>query len=132
MKTKFINNKNIRNYLNLPSMALLIIALFVLSTNIYALKEKKSYNYSLEVVYSTMVRYLIVDESAEITQKDMEGAYIKFNSKKNGISGIIEIIKVDTKKTKMIINFEGAHYKLILFLKNFDKKIIDEQVNLNK
>ena len=106
--------------------------LFVFSTNIYALKEDKTYDYSLEVVYSTMVRYLIVDQNAEITQKDMEGAYIKFKSKTKGISGIIEMIKIDSKKTKMIINFEGAHYKLILFLKNFDKKIIDEQVNLNK
>jgi len=132
MKTKFTNNKNITSYIKISPILFLIIMLFVFSTNIYALKEDKTYDYSLEVVYSTMVRYLIVDQNAEITQKDMEGAYIKFKSKTKGISGIIEMIKIDSKKTKMIINFEGAHYKLILFLKYFNKKIIDERVNLSK
>ena len=106
--------------------------LIFMSLNIFGLNESKKFNYPLDVVYSTMIRYLIVDENAEIIQKDIEGAYIKFNSKDKKISGVIEIIKIDKKKSKLIVNFEGAHYKMVLFFKKFDKKITDEQDNLKK
>jgi len=114
-------------------MKLLFISLIlILSTNICALNKTETYNYSLKTIYSTMIRFLVIEEDAEIIQKDIEGAYIKFKSKSKEISGIIEIIKINDKKTKLNLNFEGAHYKLILFFKNFNKKLKSEQDSINK
>jgi len=109
------------------SMTILII-LFSLSVNIHALEKSKVYSYPIETVYSTMIRFIVVNQKGEIIQKDIEGAYIKFKNKKENISGIIEIIKLDSKSSKIVINFDGAHYKLVQFLKKFNKKIEEEKI----
>jgi hypothetical protein len=79
-----------------------------------------------------MIRYLIVEDDAEIILKDMEGAYIKFKNDKKETSGVIEFIEINKNKTRLKINFNGAHYKLVLFLKKFDKKLFDEQNSIHK
>ena len=111
---------------------LLIVLILVFSINLFALQESKTYNYSLERVYSTMVRYLVVDKNSKIIQKDIEGAYIKFENSKDEYSGIIEIIKISSEKTELKINFKGAHYKLVLFFRKFDDKLKSEQSIFDK
>ncbi len=109
-----------------------VVLILIFSVNLYALKESRTYEYSFERIYSTMIRFLVVEENAEITKKDIEGAYIKFKNSKEEISGVIEIIKTGDKKTELKINFEGAHYKLVLFFKKFNKKLKSEQKIFNK
>lgn len=79
-----------------------------------------------------MIRFLVVEQNSKIIEKDIEGAYIKFKSVKKEISGVIEIIKINDKKTELKMNFEGAHYKLVLFFKNFNKKLKSEQKIFDK
>ena len=109
---------------------ILFLIIFLFTINIFALTENKIYEYKLETVYSTLIRYLVVDNNYKIVEKDIEGAYIIFDSK--DIKGKIELIKRREKIVEMVLHFDGAHYKLILFMKNFNKKITEEQEKKEK
>jgi len=104
----------------------LYLIIFLITINISALTKNKVYDsYSLETVYSTLIRYIIIDENYKIVKKDIEGAYIIFDSKE--VKGKIELIKRGKNSVEMILNFDGAHYKLVLFMKKFNKKLEKEQ-----
>ena len=45
---------------------LLIIIFLSISVNIYGIEKSETYDYSLETVYSTMVRYIVIHENAKI------------------------------------------------------------------
>ncbi|MBN2693387.1 hypothetical protein JXR93_01870 [bacterium] len=91
--------------------------------------EKIIYPLKKEIIYSTMVRYLAIDNEAKISEKDIEGAYIIFSKddKEEIIIGKIELIEREEKKTEMKIKFEGAIYKKNRFLKKFKEKLEEEQ-----
>ncbi len=104
---------------------IIVIIILLFSINLHALNSKKVYDYSLETVYSTLIRYIVLKKECKILEKDIEGAYIIFTSK--DISGKIELIKRGKKKVEMILHWKSAHYKMVLFMKDFEKKLFDEQ-----
>lgn len=105
-----------------------IIILLLLTGSIVLGSSNRTYNYSLKKVYSTLIRYIAVNRRDKILEKDIEGAYIIFQINDSGktIEGSVEIIDRGKEKSQMKLYFKGAHYREVLFMKKFEKKLKEE------
>ena len=74
----------------------LLLALPAASTPASARSEGRTLGYQRDHVWSTAVRFLVVDEKAKVVDKDADAGYVLFELKEDGKSyrGSLEIITV--------------------------------------
>jgi hypothetical protein len=75
---------------------LLLCLLLALPASAHARSEGRTLGYPRDHVWSTTVRFLVVDEKAKVIEKDADAGYVLFEIKDDGKSyrGSLEIITV--------------------------------------
>lgn len=108
---------------------IILLSVFLFSSILFAEEETNYYNYSLKTVYSTLIRFVVVDMSYKIVEKDIEGAYLifEFSENNNKYEGKIELIERDKNKVEFKMKFNAENYRRILFIKKFNEKLESEQ-----
>jgi hypothetical protein len=79
-------------------MRALLALLLALPASASARSEGRPLSYARDHVWSTTVRFLVVDEKAKVIEKDADAGYVLFDLKEDGKSyrGSLEIITVHT------------------------------------
>ncbi len=115
---------------------LLVMSLLLWATPAWAAKSQKTFTYSYDVVWSTLVRLLRADRGYPITDRDKDNGYLLFTYP--GTGGVkecpasVEILKIkeEDRVRRVRVQLLIAHqpsYIQVQLLDALERKLIEEQ-----